>query len=159
LCVQISYCPLLEALRSSSLAHSARGHTLGLDKVSLHSCRGARVSPEQIRPFIFAKLALTDDPDAATSSENVVKALGTIRVEFHRITMTGKTYVRQSYGTEHKQPVRSFPLPRAAVGGLTSAKAHFCFLRRSSTSAARRPRCRTRPRELPALRSIFGGRR
>ncbi|GAA5903221.1 hypothetical protein JCM8208_002242 [Rhodotorula glutinis] len=83
----------------------ARTYTLRADRGSVQSCRGARVSPEHIRPFIFAKIALTDDPDAATTSENIIKALGTVRIDFCRVTMTGKVHDRRNRGEEHKQPV------------------------------------------------------
>lgn len=72
----------------------------------MRRCTGARVSPDHIRPFMFAKVALTDDPDVATTSENVIKALGTIRVQFCRISMTGKKVVKKNYSIEQKQPVR-----------------------------------------------------
>ncbi|GAA5838411.1 hypothetical protein JCM9279_003235 [Rhodotorula babjevae] len=68
-------------------------------------CVGARVSPEHIRPFMFAKIALTDDPDEATTSENVIKALGTVRITFHRIIVTGEKRCKENRGTEHQQPV------------------------------------------------------
>ncbi|GAA5878626.1 hypothetical protein JCM1840_003532 [Sporobolomyces johnsonii] len=52
-------------------------------------CDGRRESATMVRPFTFAKLALTDDPDLASTDENFVKNLGTIQVHVHRIYYLG----------------------------------------------------------------------
>ncbi|KPV78274.1 uncharacterized protein RHOBADRAFT_50761 [Rhodotorula graminis WP1] len=83
----------------------ARCHTLQLGDKSTWICDGVRVSPEHVRPFMFPQIALTDDPDAATATENVIKALGAVSIDFHRITMNGKMCPRRGSGGERKQPV------------------------------------------------------
>ncbi|BGP36613.1 hypothetical protein JCM10449v2_000514 [Rhodotorula kratochvilovae] len=51
---------------------------------------GARISQTAIRPFKFAPIALTDDPDEADNSEAVVKNLGSIQIETYRTRILGK---------------------------------------------------------------------
>ncbi|GAA5864963.1 hypothetical protein JCM1840_005693 [Sporobolomyces johnsonii] len=51
---------------------------------------GRRETPNTIRPFAFAKLVLTDDPDLASTDENFIKNLGTIQVHVYRIYYLGE---------------------------------------------------------------------
>ncbi|GAA5896657.1 hypothetical protein JCM5296_004200 [Sporobolomyces johnsonii] len=66
-----------------------------MDGVFLHSTHnraileGRYVSAAVMRPFVFAKLVLTDDPDLASTDENFVKNLGTIQVHMHRVYYLG----------------------------------------------------------------------
>lgn len=50
---------------------------------------GKRVSATEIRPFVFAPIALTDDPDEAVQDEKIIQGLGTIRLNFHRVIRQG----------------------------------------------------------------------
>ncbi|KAG0666063.1 hypothetical protein C6P46_005414 [Rhodotorula mucilaginosa] len=50
---------------------------------------GKRVSATEIRPFVFAPIALTDDPDEAVQDEKIIQGLGTIRLNFHRVVRQG----------------------------------------------------------------------
>ncbi|GAA5991976.1 hypothetical protein JCM10908_000680 [Rhodotorula pacifica] len=50
---------------------------------------GWRISLEEIRPFLFAPIALTDDPDIAVKEEAVIKGLGSIQLDFYRVHHQG----------------------------------------------------------------------
>lgn len=50
---------------------------------------GKRVSATEIRPFVFAPIALTDDPDEAVQDEKIIQGFGTIRLNFHRVIRQG----------------------------------------------------------------------
>lgn len=52
--------------------------------------RGARISANEIRPFIFAPIALTDDAAEAVQDEAIIKGLGTIRLDFYRTIYQSK---------------------------------------------------------------------
>ncbi|GAA5857068.1 hypothetical protein JCM8547_007940 [Rhodosporidiobolus lusitaniae] len=56
-----------------------------------------RVSATSVRPFVFSKLATTDDADEATNDEKVVKNLGTIQIEIYRVTVLGEAYASVSF--------------------------------------------------------------
>lgn len=119
-----------------------RGYGLGREERADKKvvCRGARISPTQIRPFVFAKMALTDDADATTVSEDVLKHLGTVQLHFHRAELKGHAGMSKTSYRDRSQAVSSLPCP---------AEYRPCSpLRRSrlSTSAARRPLWRTRRR-------------
>ncbi|GAA5866350.1 hypothetical protein JCM3774_006626 [Rhodotorula dairenensis] len=60
-----------------------------LDKLGATLFSGSRIGPDEIRPFLFAPLALTDDPDSAVQDESVIKGLGTIRLDFYRTVHHG----------------------------------------------------------------------
>ncbi|GAA6036581.1 hypothetical protein JCM8097_001236 [Rhodosporidiobolus ruineniae] len=65
---------------------------------------GKRVSATTIRPFQFAKIALTDDSSIATTDELAVKNLGTLQVEIYRANVIGEEYAAESF-KEAKQNV------------------------------------------------------
>ncbi|GAA5991981.1 hypothetical protein JCM10908_000682 [Rhodotorula pacifica] len=50
--------------------------------------KGKRVSATEIRPFMFAPIALTD-PDEAIQDESIIQGLGSIRLNFHRVVREG----------------------------------------------------------------------
>ncbi|GAA5866351.1 hypothetical protein JCM3774_006627 [Rhodotorula dairenensis] len=51
--------------------------------------KGKRISATEIRPFVFAPIALTDDPDEAVQDERIIQGMGTIRLNFHRVVRQG----------------------------------------------------------------------
>ncbi|GAA5888448.1 hypothetical protein JCM5296_000633 [Sporobolomyces johnsonii] len=51
---------------------------------------GWRESSTVMRPFAFAKLAVTDDPHLASNDENFIKNVGTIQVHVHRVKFLGE---------------------------------------------------------------------
>ncbi|GAA5860268.1 hypothetical protein JCM1840_002842 [Sporobolomyces johnsonii] len=51
---------------------------------------GLRESPTTIRPYAFAKLAVTDDPNLASNDENFIKNVGTIQVHVYRVNFLGE---------------------------------------------------------------------
>lgn len=54
-----------------------------------HTWDGQRISTEAVRPFTFAKINLTDETDLATTSEAIVKNLGTIQIPVRRVHYLG----------------------------------------------------------------------
>ena len=66
---------------------------------------GKRVSPTEIRPFVFAPIALTDDASEAVRDEAIIKGLGTIRLEFYRVVYEGRAQRKESYAVNLKQQV------------------------------------------------------
>ncbi|GAA6047813.1 hypothetical protein JCM3770_004655 [Rhodotorula araucariae] len=59
--------------------------------------QGARISPTAIRPFKFAQIAPTDDPDEANNTEAMVKNLGTIQLETYRTQIIGRVPEKKAY--------------------------------------------------------------
>ncbi|BGP44687.1 hypothetical protein JCM10450v2_000501 [Rhodotorula kratochvilovae] len=51
--------------------------------------KSTRVSPTEVRPFVFATMPLTDDAEEATTSEQVIKNLGTVLMNICRVTRIG----------------------------------------------------------------------
>ncbi|GAA5864981.1 hypothetical protein JCM1840_005697 [Sporobolomyces johnsonii] len=66
---------------------------------------GRRETPNTIRPFAFAKLVLTDDPDLASTDENFVKNLGTIQVHMHRVYYLGSKPFRNRASDDVKHQI------------------------------------------------------
>lgn len=61
----------------------------------------------QIRPFVFASIALTDDPSSAVTDKAVLVGLGSIQVDLHRIVMRDKSGHQETYKDVTKGPVSS----------------------------------------------------
>jgi hypothetical protein len=66
---------------------------------------GKRVSATEVRPFVFAPIALTDDASEAVRDEAIIKGLGTIRLVFYRVVHEGTTEPAFSYRDDSKQQV------------------------------------------------------
>lgn len=64
---------------------------------------GKQVSAREIRPFVFAPIALTDDTTKAVRDEAIIKGLGTIRLDFYRVTYEGTTEAVSNYTDESKE--------------------------------------------------------
>ncbi|GJN91526.1 hypothetical protein Rhopal_004549-T1 [Rhodotorula paludigena] len=80
---------------------------------------GARISATAIRPFKFAKIALTDEPDMASTSEQVVKNLGTIQIAICRTQILGKSLASAAY-SDYKQHVVDEKSKKATMSHSTS---------------------------------------
>lgn len=59
----------------------------------------------EIRPFVFAPIALTDDATKVVRDEAIIKGMGTIRLDFYRVTYEGATESTTRYTDESKQQV------------------------------------------------------
>ncbi|BGP36625.1 hypothetical protein JCM10449v2_000526 [Rhodotorula kratochvilovae] len=68
-------------------------------------CVGVRVSDTQVKPFVFAPMMLTDDGDAATTSEHIIKSLGTVQVHALRAEYVGMRDVEKSTWADPQQHV------------------------------------------------------
>lgn len=79
-------------LLSSITAHYWHSDSAKMDD----TFKGKRISATEIRPFVFAPIALTDDPDEAVQDERVIQGLGTIRLNFHRVVRQGVDKRRRS---------------------------------------------------------------
>lgn len=66
---------------------------------------GKRISASEIRPFLFAPIALTDDASEAVRDEAIIKGLGTIRLDFYRVVHQGRSERKESYADNSKQQV------------------------------------------------------
>lgn len=66
-----------------------RGISWPLEKLGSVAMTGWMIAPDEIRPFLFAPFALTDDLDSAIQDESVIKGLGTIRLDFYRARYHG----------------------------------------------------------------------
>ncbi|BGP44701.1 hypothetical protein JCM10450v2_000515 [Rhodotorula kratochvilovae] len=66
-------------------------------------CVGVRVSDTQVKPFVLAPMMLTDDGDAATTSEHIIKSLGTVQVHALRAEYVGMRDVEKSTYGEAKR--------------------------------------------------------
>lgn len=91
--------------------HRAGGHA--------DTFEGARISATTIRPFKFAKIALTDEPDMASTSEQVIKNLGTIQIAICRTQILGKSLAPATYA-EYKQHVVDEKSKKATMSHSTS---------------------------------------
>lgn len=83
--------------KTISKASPAFRRPLG-DSHRITSFDARRVSATTERPFIFSKLAQTDDDDLACKDERVVKAIGSIQVRLKRIVKLGRS--NRQGGTE-----------------------------------------------------------
>ncbi|GEM06187.1 hypothetical protein Rt10032_c01g0204 [Rhodotorula toruloides] len=81
---------------------------------------GKRVSPTSIRPYKFAKIALTDDSDIATKDESVIKNLGTISIEIYRTAIRGSSVRRTDYKVDAKQHIVDERSKKATMSHSTS---------------------------------------
>lgn len=68
-----------------------------------------------MRPFVFAPIALTDDVNAATKNEDVLKGLGTIRIDFYRTVYQGQVASAASYADDIASHVRTAIATRRAI--------------------------------------------
>ena len=66
---------------------------------------GKQISVREVRPFVFAPIALTDDATKAVRDEAIIKGLGTIRLDFYRVTYEGTVANTTQYTDESKQHV------------------------------------------------------
>ncbi|KAG0666066.1 hypothetical protein C6P46_005417 [Rhodotorula mucilaginosa] len=80
---------------------------------------GKRVSPTEIRPFVFAPIALTDDASEAVRDEAVIKGLGTIRLEFYRVVYEGRAQRKESYAVNLKQQLVDEKCKKASMSHST----------------------------------------
>ncbi|EGU13324.1 hypothetical protein RTG_00491 [Rhodotorula toruloides ATCC 204091] len=81
---------------------------------------GKRVSSTSIRPYTFAKIALTDDTDIATKDESVIKNLGTISVEIYRTTILAITARKHAYRDDVRQHIVDERSKKATMSHSTS---------------------------------------
>lgn len=97
------------------------GFSIPIDDMGGHvdTFEGARISATAIRPFKFAKIALTDEPDMASTSEQVVKNLGTIQIAICRTQILGKSLVSAAY-SDYKQHVVDEKSKKATMSHSTS---------------------------------------
>lgn len=72
---------------------------------------GNYISATQIRPFVFAPIALTDDPSTAVTDKAVLIGLGSIQLDLHRIVVQEYTGYDQTYKDLTKGPVSRFSHP------------------------------------------------
>lgn len=64
-----------------------------------------QVSANEIRPFVFAPIALTDDASKAVHDEAIIKGLGTIRLDLYRVNYTGEVEAAAIYTDESQKHV------------------------------------------------------
>lgn len=69
------------------------------------SWTGKRISASEIRPFVFAPIALTDDAAEAVHDEAIIKGLGTIRLDMHRINYEGTYETTVTYADDSTKKV------------------------------------------------------
>ncbi|BGP28672.1 hypothetical protein JCM10296v2_000408 [Rhodotorula toruloides] len=81
---------------------------------------GKRVSATSIRPFSFAKIALTDDTDIATKDESVIKNLGTISIDIYRTAILGTSVRKGKYKDDAKQHIVDERSKKATMSHSTS---------------------------------------
>ncbi|BGP44688.1 hypothetical protein JCM10450v2_000502 [Rhodotorula kratochvilovae] len=97
---------------------------------------GSRISPIEIRPFAFAQIALTDDADEATNSEQVIKNLGTIQLEVYRTEILGTVSAPKQY-KDPRQHVVDERSKKATMSHSTAFGAAKYSPDNSSTSSVR----------------------
>ncbi|POY71324.1 hypothetical protein BMF94_5636 [Rhodotorula taiwanensis] len=86
----------------------------------LWTCKGKQVSQSALRPFVFAPIALTDDVNAATKNEDVLKGLGAIRLDFYRTVYTGQVANTASYADDVSNHVVDEKCKKAKMSHTTS---------------------------------------
>lgn len=69
---------------------------------------GKQISLREIRPFVFAPIALTDDATKAVRDEAIIKGLGTIRLDVYRVTYKGTVENTDQYMDESTEQVRQY---------------------------------------------------
>ncbi|GAA5826951.1 hypothetical protein JCM11251_002177 [Rhodosporidiobolus azoricus] len=94
-----------------------------------------RISVTTVRPFMFAKLNLTDDADLATADEHAVKNLGTIQIELYRVHVVGTEYKQEIFkeAKQHTFDERSKKATLSHQAGYGAAK--------SNVDSGKRVRC------------------
>lgn len=100
---------------------------------------GKRVSATEIRPFVFAPIALTDDPDEAVQDEKIIQGLGTIRLNFHRVIRQG-THKSQRHGFTDAPAQRVSDACTRSTLPIRGLQSPFSRLFSSSMKGARRRR-------------------
>ncbi|GAA5958155.1 hypothetical protein JCM8115_003997 [Rhodotorula mucilaginosa] len=81
---------------------------------------GKQVSAREIRPFVFAPIALTDDTTKAVRDEAIIKGLGTIRLDFYRVTYEGTTEAVSNYTDESKEQLVNEKCKKATLSHSTT---------------------------------------
>ncbi|GAA5958151.1 hypothetical protein JCM8115_003996 [Rhodotorula mucilaginosa] len=81
---------------------------------------GKRVSATEVRPFVFAPIALTDDASEAVRDEAIIKGLGTIRLDFYRVVHEGTTEPAFSYRDDSKQQLVDEKCKKATMSHSTA---------------------------------------
>ncbi|GAA5919209.1 hypothetical protein JCM1841_002503 [Sporobolomyces salmonicolor] len=73
-------------------------------------------SATMIRPYTFAKLALIDNPDLASTDEKFIKNLATIQVHVHRVSCLDRPFSNCTTSSSATAPAA----PQPAAGPSTS---------------------------------------
>ncbi|TKA55322.1 hypothetical protein B0A53_02246 [Rhodotorula sp. CCFEE 5036] len=105
----------LDTLRQPSTDESARLYVDGVKKYV-----GKQISLREIRPFVFAPIALTDDATKAVRDEAIIKGLGTIRLDVYRVTYKGTVENTDQYMDESTEQLVNEKYKKATLSHTTT---------------------------------------